>query len=157
MKRRGLLLALALGLALSSSDATAQTHVAIGPRVGFDVANVEEMLIGADARIGHAELALEVQSSVDLYLAENGSFNTFSANLLYLLPVEDERLTPYGGAGVGVSFYDVGGQDVSNAGFNLVGGLRFHSSSAITPFVQTQITLGEIDLIALSGGLLFGL
>ncbi len=157
MRRSGLLLAFALALGLLTSDATAQTWVEAGPRVGFDVGNVEELLIGAEARIGHDELTIEVQPALDVYLAENGSFVTLSTNVLYLLPVEEERFTPYAGAGLGFSFYDVDGEDQSDTGFNLVGGFRFHAERAFTPFVQTQVTLGEVDLIAITGGLLFGL
>ena len=157
MKRLGLLFAFALGLALSPSAAAAQTHVAAGPRLGFDVANVEEMLIGVEARIGHADLAIEVQPALDVYLAEQGSFVTLSANVLYLVPVDDARFTPYTGAGLGFSFYDVDGTDQSDTGLNLVGGVRFPTELAFTPFVQTQVTLGEVDLIAISGGVLFDL
>lgn len=157
MKRLGLLffvLALALSTAL---PATAQTRVAIGPRVGFDVGNVEEMLVGAEARIGHEELPIEVQPALDVYLPASGSFVTFSTNLLYLIAVEDERFTPYAGAGLGFSSYDIGGTDRSDTGLNLVGGLRFSAARTFTPFVQAQATLGEVDLIAISGGLLFDL
>lgn len=158
MKRIGLLLALLLAAGFAASATRAQTRVAVGPRVGFDVANVEELLIGAEARIGHEELAVEVQPAFDLYLPENGSFSTLSINLLYLLPLdEEERYTPYAGAGLGFSFYDVDGDETTDTGLNLVGGLRFTSHRAFTPFVQTQVTLGTIDLIAFSGGVLFTL
>lgn len=157
MKRLGLLLAFALVLGLSSSIATAQTRVAVGPRVGFDVGNVEELLVGAEARIGHDELAIEVQPALDVYLPADGSFITFSTNVLYLISLEDERFTPYAGGGLGFSFYDVGEEDQSDTGLNLVGGLRFAPDRAFTPFVQTQFTLGEIDLITISGGVLFDL
>lgn len=157
MKQLGLLLTLVLGLGLLPADATAQTHVEIGPRVGFDVANVEELLVGVDARIGHEDLDIEVQSALDVFLPENGSFTLLSANLLYLVPLDDPRFVPYAGAGAGFSFYDRNGQNQSDAGFNLIGGFRFPSESAFTPFVQTQVTLGEVDLIAISGGLLLRL
>lgn len=158
MKRLGLLLALSLATGLAAPATQAQTRVALGPRVGFDMANVEELLIGAEARIGHDELAIEVQSAFDYYLPEHGAFSTLSFNVLYLLPLDDEeRFTPYAGAGLGFSFYDLGGEDASDTGLNLVGGLRFHTERALTPFVQTQVTLGTVDLIAISGGVLFDL
>lgn len=152
------LLVLLLGVGSAVDDATAQPRVDMGPRVGFDMANVEELLIGADVRIAHSELAIEFQSALDVYLPANGSFTTLSANVLYPIPVEDgSRLHPYAGGGLGISFYDTGGTNQSDAGLNLVGGARFPTSGALTPFVQTQITLGTVDLIALSGGVLLSL
>ena len=155
--RRSLLLAVLLGFGLSAS-AAAQTQVAAGPRVGFDVANVEELLVGIDGRIAHRDLAVEVQPVLDVYLPENGSFITLSVNALYRFPVDHPRVRPYAGAGLGFSFFDdAAARNQSDTGLNLVGGFRFTSSANFTPFVQTQVTLGTVDLIALSGGLLFDL
>ena len=150
------LLTLLVGFGVSA-PAAAQTQVAVGPRVGFDVANVEELLLGADARLTHPDVPVEGQASLDVYLPAEGSFTTLSANVLYAFRVEDAALHPYAGGGLGFLFYDTGGVDQSDTGLNLVGGVRFRSSRAFTPFVQTQITLGAVDLIAISGGLLLDL
>lgn len=156
--RRFLLLVAILGLALPTATATAQSGVAVGPRVGFDVANVEELLIGADARLALDGWPVEVQSALDVYLPARGSFVTLSVNVLYRVPVDHPRVRPYVGSGLGLSFFDdAAGRNQSDTGLNLVGGLHFPSAAAFTPFVQTQITLGTVDLIAISGGLLFNL
>ncbi|NBB73908.1 MAG: hypothetical protein GVY35_09530 [Bacteroidetes bacterium] len=139
----------------ASVPAAAQSPLAVGPRVGFDVANVEELLVGAEARLPFRSQPVALQSALDVYLPARGSFVTLSVNALYRFPVAHPRIRPYAGAGLGFSFYDdATGQNPSDTGLNLVGGLRFPSSSALTPFVQTQVTLGTVDLIALSGGFL---
>jgi opacity protein-like surface antigen len=141
-----------------TTRATAQTQVTVGPRVGFDVANVEELLVGVDARLAYRDLAVEVQPALDVYLPANGSFVTLSVNALYRVPVNNARVQPYAGGGLGFSFFDdATGRDQSDVGLNLVGGLRLPAATAFTPFAQAQITLGSVDLIAFSGGVLFDL
>lgn len=154
--RRLLLLTLLVGCCLPL-HAAAQTQGAVGPRVGFDMANVEELLLGADVRLGHPDLPVEGQASLDVYLPARGSFVTFSTNVLYPFRVENAALQPYAGAGLGFLFYDTAGTGESDVGLNFVGGARFPSSRPFTPFVQTQITLGTVDLITISGGVLVGL
>lgn len=141
----------------ASVPAAAQSPLAVGPRVGFDVANVEELLLGADARLTLPGVPVEGQASLDVYLPAQGSFVTVSTNVLYPFHVDNAALQPYAGAGLGFLFYDTVGEDASDTGLNLVGGVRFPSPRSLTPFVQTQITLGAVDLIAVSGGLLVDL
>jgi hypothetical protein len=141
----------------ASVPAAAQSPLTAGPRVGFDVANVEELLLGADVRLTLPEMPVEGQASLDVYLPAQGSFVTLSTNVLYPFRVEDAALQPYAGAGLGFLFYDTVGADESDVGLNLVGGTRFSSARPFTPFVQTQITLGTVDLIAISGGFLVDL
>ena len=141
----------------ASVPAAAQSPLAVGPRVGFDVANVEELLLGADARLTLPGAPVEGQTSLDVYLPAQGSFVTVSTNVLYPFHVDNAALQPYAGAGLGFLFYDTVGEDASDTGLNLVGGVRFPSPRSLTPFVQTQITLGAVDLIAVSGGLLVDL
>lgn len=151
------LLSLLVGLSFPTRTA-AQTQVAVGPRVGFDIANIEELHVGVDARLAHPDVAVEVQPALDVYLPANGSFVTLSTNVLYRVPVANARIQPYAGGGLGVSFFDdATGRNQSDVGLNLVGGLRLPSSAVFTPFAQTQITLGSVDLIAFSGGVLFDL
>jgi len=151
------LLTLLVGLGITTR-AAAQTQVAVGPRVGFDVANVEELFVGVDARLAYRDLAVEVQPALDVYLPANGSFVTLSINALYRVPIDDARVQPYAGGGLGFSFFDdATGRDQSDVGLNLVGGLRLPAATVFTPFAQAQITLGSVDLIAFSGGVLFDL
>jgi hypothetical protein len=153
---RLVLLTLLLGLGLST-QAVAQARIAVGPRVGFDAANVEELLLGADARLTHPDVPVEGQTSLDVYLPAQGSFVTLSTNVVYPFRTEDAALRPYAGSGLGFMFYDAGGSGQSDVGLNLVGGVHVRSAGAFTPFVQTQISLGTVDLIALSGGFLVDL
>jgi len=97
------LLTLLVGLGITTR-AAAQTQVAVGPRVGFDVANVEELFVGVDARLAYRDLAVEVQPALDVYLPANGSFVTLSINALYRVPIDDARVQPYAGGGLASPF-----------------------------------------------------
>ena len=141
--------------AQAQSTGAPGTQVEIGPRVGFDVGDVEELFIGLDARINDARFAVTAHPALDVYFTEGGSLVQLNLNALYDFDIENTGLFPYAGGGLGFSFVsDGGGSDV---GLNLVGGARFASDNIFTPFAQAQFTVGDIDFFALSGGLLFRL
>jgi opacity protein-like surface antigen len=141
--------------ACAQTSGAAGTQVEIGPRVGFDVGDVEELFIGLDARINDARFPVTAHPALDVYFTEGGSLVQLNLNALYDFDIENTGLFPYAGGGLGFSFVsDSGGSDV---GLNLVGGARFASDNIFTPFAQAQFTVGDIDFFALSGGLLFRL
>lgn len=138
-----------------STDAPG-TQIEVGPRVGFDVGDLEELFLGVDARINNARFPVTVQPALDVYFIEGGSLVQLNLNALYDFEIEDTGFFPYAGGGLGFSFVNNGGSS-SDVGLNLVGGARFASDNIFTPFAQAQFTIGDIDFFALSGGLLFRL
>lgn len=163
--RIGILTA-ALFLLVGLNDAHAQATIEVGPRAGFDVGgDVEELFIGADGRIGLASLPVLLNPAFDYYFTEdNLTVFQFSANALYEFGIDNQMFTPYAGAGIGFTRVsidtDVGdffGFDTSSTetGINLIGGAQFETGN-LKPYVQAQITLGDIDLFTIGGGLLFG-
>lgn len=143
--------------AAAQQDATAppegQTQVYVGPRLGFDLGDVEELFVGVDARIHNTAFPIVVQPALDVYLQEGSSLIQLNVNALYPFAIEDVGFQPYAGGGLGFSFVN----DRSDVGLNVVGGALFESDSPITPFAQAQITVGDIDFFALSGGILLRL
>ena len=143
--------------ASAQQDATAppegQTQVYVGPRLGFDLGDVEELFVGVDARIHNTAFPIVVQPALDIYLQEGSSLIQLNVNALYPFAIEDVGFQPYAGGGLGFSFVN----DRSDVGLNVVGGALFESDSPITPFAQAQITVGDIDFFALSGGILLRL
>ena len=132
------------------------TQIEIGPRVGFDVGDLEELFLGVDARINNARFPVTAQPALDVYFIEGGSLVQLNLNALYDFEIEDTGFFPYAGGGLGFSFVNNGGS-TSDVGLNLVGGARFASDTIFTPFAQAQFTIGDIDFFALSGGILFRL
>ncbi len=131
-----------------------QTQVYVGPRLGFDLGDVEELFVGVDARIHNTAFPIVVQPALDVYLQEGGPLIQLNVNALYPFTIEGATgFQPYAGGGLGFSFVN----DRSDVGLNVVGGALFETNSPITPFAQAQITVGDIDFFALSGGILLRL
>lgn len=151
-----LLLALCLPL-----EAEAQAQFAVGPRLGIDAGDIEEVFIGADARISSPALPVTVNPTFDFYFTpENTTFWGLSANALYPFGASNQRFTPYSGAGLGLYRLDASGGDTTDLGLNLLFGLEFPLRS-VRPFVEAQFTPVFADdsynLFTVKGGLLFSL
>ncbi len=94
-------------------------------------------------------------------MEENTTFWQLSLNALLSFG-PGILFTPYVGGGIGISrtsiSVDIPGFDSvsdTDTGLNLVGGVRF-GVGPLRPFVQAQVTmLGDVELVTLSGGLLF--
>jgi len=153
-----------LGLAFLSSVPTLGQGVSVdlGPRLGVDVADVDELFLGADVRLGFPSLPVVVNPVFDYYFTDGYDFYQFSANaLLDMSTSAMPNISPYLGAGLGISnlSYDVDspgrGGDNTDIGINLIGGGSIDAGS-FRPFAQVQITLlGDVDLITISLGALF--
>lgn len=140
-----------------------QSGFEIGPRVTIDVGDIEEVAIGAGVRYDLSEnvdAPLQLNGAFDYYFAgdQGGSdvtIYTIDLNGHYMLPTE-ATFSPYVGGGLGITNSEVGNFSNTDTGLNLVGGIEFDTGS-LQPFVQGQITLGDIDRIGITGGLLFAL
>ncbi len=145
--------------------AEAQARIDIAPRLGFDlVGDVEEFFLGVDARIGLVAVPVILNPAFDYYFTEgNRNVYQFSANVLY--PIRYPGMRPYLGGGIGISRISIerdGRQfgpfesSDTDVGLNFIGGVVFRTGN-LRPFVQGQITFGDLDLFTVAGGLLFRL
>lgn len=170
MKRLTVLTA-ALLLVFSLPAEAQEESVAIGPRIGIDVGDVEEVFIGADARFSSEDFRLILNPTFDYYFTDDPvSFWSLSANALYpfgVEEVEDRTFTPYAGAGVGIYRTSVEG-DVTAGPFNASTtdlGLNFKFGAivpggAVAPFAEAQYSPvfadNNFSIFSIKGGLLFG-
>ena len=147
-------------------QAQAQTQIEIGPRAGFDLAgNVEEFFIGFDSRFALSNFPVLLNGTFDYYFVDGFDLWQLSFNALYEFGVDNQSFSPYAGAGIGISRVSsdldqgvLGGIDDStnDLGLNLIGGATFGVGN-LKPFAQAQITFGDVELFALTGGLLFSI
>lgn len=152
---------LLLILAISTERVEAQTSFELGPKIGYEVDDLESIFIGADARIGMAALPVTINPYFDYYFLDidNVSLFQLGANALYEFGIANQMFTPYAGAGLAISrfSYDVSGVDSeTEMGLNLLFGSTF-GFGQMRPFVQAQITVGDADFFSVAGGLLFRL
>jgi hypothetical protein len=160
MKKR-LTFVLMLGVCLAGGSQKAQAQVEVGPRVGFDiVGDVEELFLGADARIHLPAMPLQINGAFDFYFTDEkyDEFVQFSINALYEFGVANAAFTPYAGGGLGISSSEPKGSNKqqTDVGLNVIGGAVF-SAGTLRPFAQAQITFGDPDLFTIGGGLLFSI
>ncbi|ARA93715.1 MAG: hypothetical protein D6685_11605 [Bacteroidetes bacterium] len=156
---------------LVATPAQAQLDLKIGPRLGYDVGDIEEAFLGVEARVGLPVMPVEFNGSFDYYfMEENVNFWSVHVGGLYALKAPGVPVAPYVGAGLDFSrlsvdvpefdtpFGTFGGDSTGNTevGLGLIGGVSF-AFGPLNPFVQAQISLGDYDLYTLSAGLLFGL
>lgn len=164
MKKR-LTFVLMLGVCLVGGFQEAQAQIEVGPRLGFDLAgDVEEFFVGADARVGLAAAPVVLNGAFDYYFVEeNFDFWQLSFNALYEFGIANAAFDPYAGLGIGISkwsrdndFRDFPNNGDSDVGLNVIGGATFGLGN-LKPFVQAQITFGDVDLFTVGGGLLFSI
>ncbi|MFP4227986.1 MAG: hypothetical protein ACLFTE_04065 [Salinivenus sp.] len=145
------------------TNAEAQTEVAVGPRIGIDVGDVEEVFIGADARITSPSLPVVVNPTFDYYFTPDGfTFWGLSGNALYPFGIDNQQFTPYAGGGLGIYSRSVdaqfGSASSTDLGLNLLFGIQFPLES-VRPFAEAQFTPvfadGSYNLFSIKGGLLF--
>lgn len=173
MKRLALLTATALlfaaALPLSSHAQMngGESAFKIGPRLTLDIGDISDVYngtaaLGVDARYHPTEVPVGGNGALDFYFAAD-NVTVFTLDLNVVFPVETEAsLSPYVGAGLGYTnvsidtntqFGSFGGSDT---GLNLVGGAEFEVGQ-LQPFVQGQVTLGDLTRVGITGGLLFAL
>ena len=154
---------LLLALFLVPATAQAQTDISVGPKVGFDLGDLNEPYIGADVRIELEDFPVRINPMFNFYFApENVTWWSVGANGLFDFELDDNDITPYAGAGLqlfrtSVSF---GGASASssNLGLTGVGGAEF-DLDGFRPFVQAELGIitgsGTGTLFGIGGGVLF--
>lgn len=147
-------------------------NIEIAPRIGYDLGDLEELFIGAEGRFYIEDLPVVLSPAFDYYFAssdfEDTSLDVFGIDLnaLYEFELEDNSITPYVGAGLGIirvsASGSVEGFSVSNSstetGINLLGGAIFNIDAPVRPFAQAKTNLGsDFTLFSLMGGVLIEL
>lgn len=149
-----------LGLfALAAAPANAQTLIEVGPRVGYEIDDLEEVYVGADVRVGLPTLPVKINPVFDYYFSDGASVWQIDVNALYEFGIDNQAFTPYAGAGVALVGVNPDSDFVDSStepGFNIVGGAVF-GFGQLRPFVNARITLGDFDTTTLGGGVLFTL
>lgn len=157
-------LALAFFLAIGPPLAQAQeVDIEVGPRIGYDLGDVEELFIGAEGRFHIEDFPVTLSPAFDYYFTESGfSLVAFHANALYPFELEENDILPYAGAGLGlmrtsVDLDELGSFSDTEIGLNLVGGAQMDMDD-FTPYAQANINVGgDATLFGLTVGVLFGL
>jgi hypothetical protein len=158
-----------LFLVISTAHPTwADVGFRVGPRVGLELHQDKDLFLGADVRLSFPLSPLTINPIFDYYFDEDRTLFQVGVNALYYLPIPTRRLSPYLGAGVamtGFSFHDnalspgspvsISDDNGSRVGLNLMAGVCF-DLPVLTPFAQAMITVGDIDLVTIGGGFLFG-
>lgn len=174
MKRYTLLSAVLFALLLMvPAQSQAQATFQLGPRIGIDFGDIEEVFIGADLRVTTENLPVVINPTFDFYFTpENFTFWGLSANGLYAFGVDNEAFTPYAGAGLGIYRFSFDGQSVggvtvgggssTDIGLNLLFGAQFITERTLVPFVEAQYTPvftegSTTTLFGIKGGILFNL
>lgn len=162
-----LLFAAALPLSAHAQMDGTESVFKIGPRITLDVGDISDaydgtFAVGADARYRRSDFPVGGNAALDFYFAaDNVTVYTIDLNVTY--PIETEAsFSPYVGAGLGYTNVSVdtntqfGSFSGSDTGLNLVGGAEFEVGQ-LQPFVQGQVTLGDLTRVGITGGLLFAL
>lgn len=151
-----LFVTLTLGVGVAAAQSTAPFSVA--PRVGYEIDKASAASLGLGARVRLGDRPLVLNPAFDYYFVDEGvRLHQLQANVLYDFGVANQVFTPYTGAGVALTRQGIDGFDTLNAwGFNLIGGAYFGDGN-LRPFVQTQITFGDADLVTVTGGVLIRL
>lgn len=160
MKRVTTLLLLAILFGMGASDAMAQ--IALGPRAGLGLGDVEDPYLGVEARFDAPSLPVQISASGDYYLLEGDGASLFqlTANGIYEFGIDNEMFTPYAGAGLSIGMFSFDSEfldDQTDLALHALGGAVFQVES-FRPFVQAEFTLGgDWDFFGITGGLLFSL
>ena len=156
MKRSIAVLALAVGVLLLWPVTEAHAQTQIGPRIGFDVGgDIKEFFLGGDARFDLGPGPWKLQATFDLFFPEDPlDLFAIGVNVLYELKPLPSNVKPYVGVGLALNRLEVGKRSNTETGLNLIGGATFRSGN-LRPFAQVQAGIGDLDLLTISGGLLF--
>ncbi|MFW5955366.1 MAG: outer membrane beta-barrel protein [Rhodothermales bacterium] len=158
----GVLAALLFVVAFGAEQSSAQTLLEIGPRIGYEVDQTESVFVGGDVRIGLMALPVIINPYFDYFFPSNEDVSLWQvgANALYTFGIDNQMFTPYAGAGLAITRQSVetAGDDITSTepGLNLLFGAQF-GSGQMRPFAQAQISIGDFDMFAIAGGLLFHL
>jgi hypothetical protein len=165
---RGVVLVISLlGTLTVGAPARADVGVRLGPRGGLQLRGDTDPFVGADIRLTFSMSPLTLNPTFDYYFDEDRTLFQVGVNAFYALPVSTS-VKPYAGLGIGLTAYayDEEGMMMTGGarrdsqglrvGLNVIGGVTL-VTPWLTPFVQAMVSLGEIDLVTIGGGVLIDL
>jgi hypothetical protein len=141
---------------LASALARADVGLRVAPHAGVAVSNDVDPSVGLGARLTASTSPLTIQPAFDYVFDENQTLYHVSCNVSYELPVTFP-LKPYLGLGANFSAFVLNRESMTvdsegyRLGLNLLAGARL-GLPWLSPFVQVTKTVGEIDPLAISGG-----
>jgi len=149
------LLAFALGAAtLAAAPVAHAERATIGPHLGVNF-DVDDLLIGAEARIDVATLGrnviVQLNPSFSYYFVDNYDLLNISFNVPFEFVIENSVLRPFVAPGLGLFT-----GDHTDLKLNMLGGMLFRLD-AIDPFVQLRVAFIDGSTVDLMGGVLFRL
>ena len=153
--------------AFAPQTAQAQTQLEIGPRLGYELDELEALSVGADVRASTVALPFQINGTFDFYFPDEDDFGgdislfQLTLNGLFEFNVNNQVFTPYFGPGLSLTRISAEAGPFENSeselGLNLVGGAEFGFGN-LRPFAQAQFTVGgDIEPLLIVGGLLFRL
>src|SRR5690625_7209562 len=98
------LAAAAILLSLSLGTAEAQTTIDVGPRIGYELDDVESLFIGVDSRFCIDALPVLIAPYFDYYFPD-GDVTLFLLGVyaIYEFGIANHALITYAGAGLGIT------------------------------------------------------
>lgn len=153
----GVLTAAAVAVAFSlATPATADAQVSFGVQGDYGT-EIEAVGIGPrlDVMIPGAG-GFGLVGSFDYYFPDNSDFWEINANATYAFDVASP-VGPYLGAGLNYADSSPDGVNVSNseAGLNILGGLKFGVDAPVTPFIEGRYATTFTGQVVITGGILF--
>jgi opacity protein-like surface antigen len=173
MKKRlhvTLVLSLVLGLgavAATGGRAGAQEagtqYIGLAPRIGVQLKDPQEFVIGAEGRFGILQIApsvrFDVRGQFNYYFESDVTIWDLAADAIFAFDVKNDMVEPYAFAGLDIGHASVstafGSASSTEVGLNLGGGAKFLPRQRIQPYAELRFTIGNFDPILLSGGVLF--
>jgi len=141
--------------AVGTADLQAQRpDIRFGPQLSL--AEDADVGIGGRLEIGLPRAPVSIWGSFDLFFPDGpADYWEFNANASYdfHLPTTP-TVVPYAGGGLNIAHISVGPADDTDAGLNLLGGVRFPLPS-VMPFFELRIELGGGEMFVATGGVLF--
>ncbi len=134
------------------------------PRLGGQVSFAQDVNAGLGMRL---ELPMSRSLSPDLradfafdYFFPDSPVNYWelNTNLAWGFHFSGSRVSPYVGAGLDIartSFTGVPRSGVTDVGMNLLAGLKFYTTSSLTPYLELRPELGGGNRLVLTTGVIF--
>jgi len=132
---------------------TPSANATVGVRLGT-YTDAEELFIGGEV-VTPVSMHFYFNPNIEYIFLENTTFLTFNADFHYDF-VETERTFIWGGAGLGIQYFDYeGNNSTTEAGLNLLLGIGLKARGNVIPYLQGKFILGDYDDFAIGVGIRF--